>query len=168
MFIMARSWSRSIEQITFVLLISICHIYAQKQHLPEFKSLSVISLNSTFYNNQYEVVFDVRGENIYRGIKIKTTTKKARKNTLCEEDSKSNLVDVSELRTSNTEARYLLRITNSVCGNIYLCLPESGSGVLVDGEPPNVLGRRLRTWYHQGENVSFTLNSSANCESSIR
>lgn len=166
MCIMARGWSRRIEQITFILVVIVCQVCTEKQHLPEFKSLSVISYNNSLDNKQYEIVFDVRGENIYRGIQIKTTTKKARKNTLCEEDLKiHDVADISELRTSPTEARYLLRISKSVCGNVYLCLPEPGDGILIDeGEPPNVLGKRLRTWYHQGENVSFALDATANCD----
>lgn len=162
---MARGSSRRIEEITIILVVIVYQVCTE-QRLPEFKSLSVISYNNSLDNKKYEIVFDVRGDNIYPGIQIKTTTKKARKNTLCEEDSKiHDVADVSELRTSPTEARYLLRISKSVCENVYLCLPEPGDGILIDeGEPPNVLGKRLRTWYHQGENISFALDDTANCD----
>lgn len=160
---MASGSPRRIAEITFSFaVICACQALPQQHIVPEFSTLTVLNV-SQISNNEYNAVeFETHGKNLYPGIQIKTSENPSGRNTLCMEDSK--FYNVSEVFSNGTVARYIMRIPKNVCGRIYLCLPQEDVIFDKGGVPPNLFGKKVKTWYHQGPGIMFNLDTNVFCK----
>lgn len=162
---MASSLTRHAAKITFfVVIVSICQVLTESRYNPpNIYSLTVKSSNeSSCEDAASPVEFEVSGENLYKGIKIKTTEHEANQSEMCREDSKT--FTIGEIVVNATFARLFVWLPSDFCGNnIYLCVPHE-EYVNSDAIPPNkIYGTSVTNWYHQGAKVVITRKCSDKC-----
>lgn len=131
-------------------------------NLPQFTDLTI--LNKTDESSTIRIVFEVRGNNIFKGLQINATKNKAEAKTPCTDADEWLNYNISEISAKNFWGRYEISVPNELTDVLYFCV-SMPSTHLNDEEFPRAKSKLTPFagpyWYHQGPNVSLSIGSDS-------